>query len=96
MKISRAKVEAMAKRSHAKCHGTGILGYRKGGLAVLCTCVIRNLRRRGINKNSPEEMEKAIGPDTPPETTADAPGGFPPGWPFDKERNPGPLLKREN
>jgi hypothetical protein len=95
MRISRKKVEAMAKRSHAKCHGTGILGYRRGDVAVLCTCVVRNLRRKNVNQNSPEEMKKAIGPDPPPETVATAPGKYPPGWPFDKNRNPGPLLKSE-
>jgi hypothetical protein len=31
MIVAREKVEAVAKRGHAKCHGTGILGYRPGG-----------------------------------------------------------------
>lgn len=71
MIIARDKVEGLAKRSHAKCHGTGILGYRpKANMAVvLCTCVFRNLRRRGVNINDREAVGKFLEPD-PPEQSA--------------------------
>jgi len=66
--ISKAKVEAMAKASHAKCHGRGILGYRPGtNAAVLCTCVIRNLRRHGVNTDRQADVLRALAPDPPKE-----------------------------
>jgi hypothetical protein len=66
--ISAAKVEALAKKGHAKCHGRGVLGYRPGtNAAVLCTCVIRNLWRKGVNTVIQSEVEKALAPDPPKE-----------------------------
>jgi len=62
--ISAAKVEALAKRGHVKCHGRGIIGYRPGTNAVvLCTCVMRNLRRAGVNTVIQSQVEKALAPD---------------------------------
>lgn len=64
--ISTAKVEALAKRGHVKCHGRGVLGYRpKTHAAVLCTCVFRNLRRQGININDQAAVAKVLAPDPP-------------------------------
>ena len=66
--ISREKVEALAKASHAKCHGRGILGFRPGtNAAVLCTCVMRNLHRAGVNTVIQSQVEKALAPDPPKE-----------------------------
>ena len=66
--ISAAKVEALAKRGHAKCHGRGVLGYRPvTHAAVLCTCVFRNLRRKGVNINSMADVAKFLAPDPPKE-----------------------------
>ena len=64
--ISKEKVEALAKRSHARCHGRGILGFRPGtNAAVICTCVFRNLRRQGVNVNNHAAVVKALAPDPP-------------------------------
>lgn len=66
MKISLAKIEALAKRGHAKCHGRGILGYRpRTHAAVLCSCVFRNLRRRGVNIHNQRAVEEALAPELP-------------------------------
>ena len=63
-KISAAKVEALAKRGHVKCHGRGVLGYRpKTHAAVLCTCVFRNLRRQGVNIYDQGAVAKALAMD---------------------------------
>jgi hypothetical protein len=71
--ISKEKVEALAKKSHAKCHGRGILGFRPGtNAAVLCSCVWRNLRRQGVNTNNQAAVVKALAPD-PPEKEATCP-----------------------
>ena len=67
--ISKAKVEALAKASHAKCHGRGVLGYRPGThAAVLCTCVVRNLRRHGVNTDRQEDVAKFLEPEPTGET----------------------------
>ena len=64
--ISATKVEALAKRSHAKCHGRGVLGYRPGtGASVLCACVFRNLHRQGVNTAIQSQVEKALAQDPP-------------------------------
>ena len=64
--ISAAKVEALAKKGHVKCHGRGVLGYRPGThAAVLCTCVFRSLRRRGVNIDSMAAVAKFLAPDLP-------------------------------
>lgn len=71
--ISAAKVEALAKRGHAKCHGRGVLGFRPGThgvrpgthAAVLCSCVFRILRRQGVNINDQAAVFKALAPDPP-------------------------------
>ena len=64
--ISVAKVEALAKRGHAKCYGRGVLGYRPVTHAVvLCTCVFRNLRRKGVNIKSMAAVAKFLAPDPP-------------------------------
>lgn len=67
-RISVAKVEALAKRGHAKCHGRGVLGFRPGThAAVLCTCVFRNLRRQGVNIYDQGAVARALAPDPPKE-----------------------------
>lgn len=71
--ISREKVEALAKRGHAKCHGRGILGFRpapggkkgESNAAVICSCVFRNLRRRGVNIDSMADVARFLAPDPP-------------------------------
>jgi hypothetical protein len=64
--ISAAKVEALAKRGHVKCHGRGVLGYRPvTHAAVLCTCVFRNLRRKGVNIDSMAAVARFLAPDPP-------------------------------
>lgn len=61
--ISKEKVEALAKRGHVKCYGRGILGFRpKTRAAVLCSCVFRNLRRKGVNIYDQGAVEKALAP----------------------------------
>jgi hypothetical protein len=66
--ISVAKVEALAKRGHVKCHGRGVLGFRPGThAAVLCSCVFRNLRRKGVNTNSMADVARFLAPDPPKE-----------------------------
>jgi len=66
--ISAAKVKVLAKRGHVKCHGRGVLGYRPvTHAAVLCTCVFRNLRRKGVNINSMADVAKFLAPDPPKE-----------------------------
>ncbi|HQT97785.1 MAG TPA: hypothetical protein PKV70_08750 [Thermodesulfobacteriota bacterium] len=71
--ISREKVEALAKRGHVKCHGRGILGWRPvTGAAVLCSCVIRNLRRKGVNTDRQADVARALAPD-PPNATGEVP-----------------------
>ncbi|MDA8121437.1 MAG: hypothetical protein M0Z38_02585 [Deltaproteobacteria bacterium] len=73
--ISREKVEALAKRGHVKCHGRGILGFRsapgakkgESNAAVLCTCVFRNLRRKGVNINDMAAVARFLAPDPPKE-----------------------------
>jgi hypothetical protein len=79
--ISAAKVEALAKRGHVKCHGRGILGFRPVTHdVVLCTCVWRNLRRKGVNINSMADVAKFLAPDPPkpePIETGDVPCQIP-------------------
>ncbi len=71
--ISAAKVEALAKKGHVKCHGRGVLGYRPGThAAVLCTCVFRNLRRKGVNINDMAAVARFLAPD-PPAATGEVP-----------------------
>ena len=73
--ISREKVEALAKRGHVKCHGRGILGFRpapggkkgESNAAVLCTCVLRNLRRNGVIINDRAAVLAYLAPDPPKE-----------------------------
>lgn len=49
-----------------KCYGRGILGYRPWTNAVvLCTCVWRNLRRRGVNVSNRIEVMKALAVEPP-------------------------------
>lgn len=99
-KISKEKIGELAKRSHAKCRGTGILGYRPGSegtvITTLCSCVYRNLRRRGVDTKNQAAVMEYLAPDPPKETTAAlstlAPvPGHPPGWPYDKINRPGPI-----
>ncbi len=66
--ISKEKVQELAKKGHAKCLGRGILGVRPGtNAAVLCSCVWRNMRRKGVNIDNRIEVMKALAPDPPKE-----------------------------
>ena len=60
MKISRNKLEALAKSGHVRCHGTGINGYRAGA-AMICPCVYRALEKKGVNLRSHGALQEAIG-----------------------------------
>ncbi len=62
--ISVAKVEALAKRGHVKCHGRGVMGRRpKTNAAVLCSCVFRSLERQGGNIYDQAAVVRALAPD---------------------------------
>lgn len=64
--ISKEKVEALAKRGHVKCHGRGILGFRpKTNNVVFCTCVFRNLRRKGVDIYDLAALQEALAPELP-------------------------------
>ena len=60
--IDKEKVEALAKGSHNCCHGTGIYGYAPGSTQiVLCRCVWRALKIKGIEPRDFQAVKKAIG-----------------------------------
>jgi hypothetical protein len=57
-----AKVRALAKPSHARCHGNGISGYTGDGTkAIVCGCVWRALEKKGVNVRDAKAVAKAIG-----------------------------------
>jgi len=56
------KVRELAKPSHARCLGNGILGYTRGGTsAIVCRCVWRALEAKGVNVRDAKAVEEAIG-----------------------------------
>ena len=65
MKIDKEKIRGLAKHSHGRCNGTGIAGYRNMGReAIICRCVLRQLRKQEIFPHQTEAMQKAIGLET--------------------------------
>lgn len=65
------KVRSIAKRGHTVCHGEGTVGRQaKTGLIVLCQCVLRGLRRRGIDLDDRKAVARALGPDPEKKTEA--------------------------
>ena len=73
MKIDREKLEAIAKPGHSTCCGIGIIGYTPGTTnAIICPCVRRALRRKGIR--TAKELQQAIGVEDPPEVHSDREG----------------------
>jgi hypothetical protein len=69
MLVSRRKLEALAKRSHTRCHGTGVEGYTTGKnpVLIICACVWRTLKRQGVDLQDKEEVAKRVGPEYPEE-----------------------------
>jgi hypothetical protein len=56
------KVRALAKPSHGSCHGNGISGYTGGGAAaIICRCVWRALKAKGVEPRDAAAVRKAIG-----------------------------------
>ena len=63
--LDSSKVRELAKPSHARCHGNGISGYTVGLLlgskAIVCRCVWRALKAKGVNLKDTKAVRKAIG-----------------------------------
>ena len=58
------KVRSLAKKGHVSCHGEGIFGRdAKSGLVILCQCVLRSLKRSGIDLDDSRKVQEALGPD---------------------------------
>jgi hypothetical protein len=59
------KVRSLAKRGHVSCHGEGIFGRQADtGLVILCQCVLRSLKRQGIDLDDSRRVQEALGPDS--------------------------------
>jgi hypothetical protein len=60
--LDLSKLSALAKSSHVRCHGTGIYGYTGGGRsAIVCRCVWRALKAKGVEPRDAAAVRKAIG-----------------------------------
>jgi hypothetical protein len=60
--LDSSKVRELAKPSHARCHGEGIAGYTGGGRsAIVCRCVWRALKAKGVEPRDAAAVRKAIG-----------------------------------
>jgi len=60
--LDSSKVRELAKPSHARCHGNGISGYTGGGAsAIVCRCVWRALKAKGVEPRDAAAVRKAIG-----------------------------------
>lgn len=60
--LDMEKVRALAKPGHARCHGNGVSGYTGGGAkAIVCRCVWRALKAKGIEPRDAAAVRKAIG-----------------------------------
>lgn len=60
--LDTCKVRELAKPSHSRCHGNGISGYTGGGQkAIVCRCVWRALKAKGIYPRDTAAVQKAIG-----------------------------------
>jgi hypothetical protein len=60
--LDPSKVRELAKPSHASCHGRGITGYTGGGRsAIVCRCVWRALKAKGVHPGNASAVRKAIG-----------------------------------
>lgn len=62
MKISLAKIAALAKPSHPVCLGRGTAGRElRTGHMIICHCVWRALKARGISTLDVAAVQAAIG-----------------------------------
>lgn len=62
MRIDLAKIKALAKSSHNVCLGTGITGrHVASNTLILCHCVWRALKAKGISPRDHAAVQKAIG-----------------------------------
>jgi len=62
MKIDRTKIEAIAKPGHPVCLGTGIVGrHVASNTLILCHCVWRALKAKGVYPRDTSAVRKAIG-----------------------------------
>jgi hypothetical protein len=60
--LDPSKVRELAKSSHDHCHGNGIAGYTGGGRsAIVCRCVWRALKAKGVEPRDAAAVRKAIG-----------------------------------
>jgi hypothetical protein len=60
--LDTSKVRELAKSSHGSCHGEGIAGYTGGGAsAIVCRCVWRTLKAKGVEPRDTAAVRKAIG-----------------------------------
>ena len=62
MKIDLSKISALAKYGHNPCLGTGIVGRQvASNTLILCHCVWRALKAKGVYSRDTAAVRKAIG-----------------------------------
>ena len=78
MKIDRTKIEAIAKPGHPVCLGTGIVGrHVASNTLILCHCVWRALKAKGIYPRDTSAVREAIGEEKPSPVVLDEEGPQP-------------------
>jgi len=60
--LDPSKVRELAKPSHARCHGNGIVGrHVASNTLIVCRCVWRALKGKGVEPLDAAAVQKAIG-----------------------------------